>query len=68
MCIRDRPAVRIHTLGDYVADGVMSQAQAMVLRAAVAERRNILVAGGTSSGKGGVGKSTTCLLYTSRCV
>lgn len=46
-----KPAVRIHTLSDYVADGVMSEAQAMVLRTAVAERRNILVAGGTSSGK-----------------
>jgi type IV secretion system protein VirB11 len=46
-----KPAVRLYTLDDYVADGVMSEAQAMVLRTAVAERRNILVAGGTSSGK-----------------
>ena len=46
-----KPAVRLYTLDDYVADGVMSEAKASALRAAVAERRNILVAGGTSSGK-----------------
>jgi type IV secretion system protein VirB11 len=46
-----KPAVRLYTLDDYVADGVMSEAQATVLRTAVADRRNILVAGGTSSGK-----------------
>ncbi|RUV19545.1 ATPase, T2SS/T4P/T4SS family, partial [Mesorhizobium sp. M5C.F.Ca.IN.020.32.2.1] len=36
---------------DYVAAGIMSAAQADVLRQAVAERQNILVAGGTSTGK-----------------
>jgi type IV secretion system protein VirB11 len=34
-----------------VTGGIMSADQAAVLRAAVAERRNILVAGGTSTGK-----------------
>jgi type IV secretion system protein VirB11 len=46
-----KPAVAIHTLGDYAAAGVMTPAQAMRLQAAVAERRNILVAGATSTGK-----------------
>ena len=46
-----KPAERLYGLGDYVADGIMSQAAADRLRAAVAQRHNILVAGGTSSGK-----------------
>ena len=39
------------TLDNYVAAGIMTAGQAVVLRRAVAERRNILVAGGTSTGK-----------------
>jgi type IV secretion system protein VirB11 len=46
-----KPAVAVFTLEDYVATGVMTAAQADALRTAVAERRNILVAGGTSTGK-----------------
>ncbi|MDZ7281308.1 P-type conjugative transfer ATPase TrbB [Sphingomonas sanguinis] len=46
-----KPATRLHTLDDYVADGLMSAIQADALRGAVARRDNILVAGGTSSGK-----------------
>jgi type IV secretion system protein VirB11 len=46
-----KPAQQLHTLDDYVADGLMSEAQADALRAAVTQRYNILVAGGTSSGK-----------------
>ena len=46
-----RPAVAVFTLGDYVAAGIMSGAQAELLRAAVRDRKNILVAGGTSTGK-----------------
>jgi len=46
-----KPAVAVFTLGDYVAAGIMTASQAEVLRVAVAERRNILVAGGTSTGK-----------------
>jgi type IV secretion system protein VirB11 len=46
-----KPASEIKDLERYVADATMSQAQANVLRRAVAERRNILIAGGTSSGK-----------------
>ncbi len=46
-----KPAERIYGLDDYVADGIMTQAAADRLKAYVAERHNILVAGGTSSGK-----------------
>ncbi|ABD89427.1 type II secretion system protein E [Rhodopseudomonas palustris BisB18] len=46
-----KPAVAVFTLDDYAAAGIMTACQAETLRAAVAERRNILVAGGTSTGK-----------------
>ncbi|WP_374762592.1 P-type conjugative transfer ATPase TrbB [Komagataeibacter xylinus] len=46
-----RPAVAVFSLDDYVTAGIMTAAQAECLRRAVAERQNILVAGGTSTGK-----------------
>jgi P-type conjugative transfer ATPase TrbB len=46
-----KPASKIYTLDDYVADRIMLPLQADVLRAAVADHSNILIAGGTSSGK-----------------
>lgn len=46
-----KPAVAVFTLADYVATGIMNAAQAEALRLAVASRQNILVAGGTSTGK-----------------
>lgn len=46
-----KPAVAVFTLSDYVAAGIMAQDQAEVLRLAVEKRKNILVAGGTSTGK-----------------
>ncbi|MGH6617123.1 P-type conjugative transfer ATPase TrbB [Sphingomonas sp.] len=46
-----KPAERLYTLDDYVADGLMSEVAADRLKAAVVQRDNILVAGGTSSGK-----------------
>lgn len=46
-----KPAVAVFTLDDYVAAGIMTASQADFLRRAVAERKNILVAGGTSTGK-----------------
>ena len=42
-----KPAVAVFTLDDYVAAGIMAEAQAAALREAVASRANILVAGGT---------------------
>jgi len=46
-----KPAIAVFTLDDYVAAGIMAADQAATLRAAVAARANILVAGGTSTGK-----------------
>ncbi|WP_373321399.1 P-type conjugative transfer ATPase TrbB [Komagataeibacter europaeus] len=46
-----KPAVAVFTLDDYVATGIMTEGQAVFLRRAVADRKNILVAGGTSTGK-----------------
>lgn len=46
-----KPAVAVFTLDDYAAAGIMTAGQAGVLREAVAARKNILVVGGTSTGK-----------------
>ena len=46
-----KAAARVHTLVDYVTDGIMNAEAARVLSLAVVERKNILIAGGTSSGK-----------------
>jgi len=46
-----KPAVAVFTLADYVSAGVMANWQAAALADAVADRKNILVAGGTSTGK-----------------
>ncbi len=46
-----KPAVAVFTLNDYVATGVMTSGQAVALKYAVEARKNVLVAGGTSSGK-----------------
>jgi P-type conjugative transfer ATPase TrbB len=46
-----KPAVAVFTLEDYVAADIMTADQAQALRQAVESRRNILVAGGTSTGK-----------------
>lgn len=49
-------SIRLHgaevrSLDSYVASGTMRQDQVNVLRAALQERRNVIVSGGTSSGK-----------------
>jgi len=46
-----KPAVAVFTLADYVAAGIMTETQADLLREGVSVRANILVAGGTSTGK-----------------
>ncbi|MDB5818173.1 MAG: trbB, partial [Rhizobacter sp.] len=46
-----KPAERLYSLDDYVSDGIMTQEAADRLKACVTQRFNILVAGGTSSGK-----------------
>lgn len=46
-----KPAAKIYTLEDYVSDRILLPAQAELIKHAVRDRKNILVAGGTSSGK-----------------
>lgn len=46
-----KPAVAVFTLQDYVASGIMTSDAAQMLRDAIVGRANILVAGGTSTGK-----------------
>lgn len=46
-----RPAVAVFTLADYVNTGIMKADAAALLRNAVAGHKNILVVGGTSTGK-----------------
>jgi len=46
-----KPAAKVYTLADYVADQIITPIEAEGLRKAIRDRRNILVAGGTSSGK-----------------
>ncbi|GMO93453.1 P-type conjugative transfer ATPase TrbB [Bradyrhizobium sp. TM239] len=46
-----KPAVAVFTLDDYAAKKIMTSEQARILKNAVGARKNILVAGGTSTGK-----------------
>ena len=46
-----KKAALIFSLTDYVSTGVMTELQATLIKAAVADRKNILIAGGTGSGK-----------------
>jgi P-type conjugative transfer ATPase TrbB len=46
-----KKAKLIFDLADYVNTGVMTGLQATVIKAAVADRKNILIAGGTGTGK-----------------
>ena len=48
--IRKRPEV-VFTLDEYVAGGMMTEAQAAIIRAAAVARQNMLIVGGTGSGK-----------------
>tara|TARA_B100000678_G_scaffold275040_1_gene266621 strand:+ start:2532 stop:3518 length:987 start_codon:yes stop_codon:yes gene_type:complete len=46
-----KPAVAVFTLDNYVTSGIMAATDAQILREAIAARSNILVAGGTGTGK-----------------
>ncbi len=46
-----KPATRVYTLTNYVAEGIIAPAASEQLRVAVMRRDNILIAGGTSTGK-----------------
>ncbi|MDR1611522.1 MAG: P-type conjugative transfer ATPase TrbB [Planctomycetota bacterium] len=54
--IRKR-AVKVFTLEEYVADGIMTAEQSGLIRWAVADKRNILVIGGTGTGKTTLGNA-----------
>jgi len=69
--IRKPPAV-VYSLDDYAAAGVISRAQRAAFRRAVREHQNILIAGGTNTGKttlaNAVLKEITDLFPTERLV
>lgn len=46
-----KPAGRVIALAEYVERGILSGADALALKSAIAKRHNILIAGGASSGK-----------------
>lgn len=46
-----KPAEVLYTLDDYVHDGIITEAQARVFRSVLDSRLNIVLAGGTGSGK-----------------
>jgi type IV secretion system protein VirB11 len=46
-----KKAALVFTLADYVVKGIMTQTQCQAIEDAVADRRNILVSGGTGTGK-----------------
>ena len=46
-----RRASRLISLDSYVCSGVMSEAQARIIRSAIGSRLNIIISGGTGSGK-----------------
>ena len=46
-----KKAALVFALGDYVAKGIMTLAQCQAIEDAVTDRRNILVSGGTGTGK-----------------
>ncbi len=46
-----KPAQVLYTLDDYIRDGILEKTHAQVLRDAIDGRLNIVVAGGTGSGK-----------------
>ena len=46
-----KPATKVFSLADFVTAGTLSQVQAQTLREAVTDRLNIVIAGGTASGK-----------------
>jgi type IV secretion system protein VirB11 len=46
-----KKALRVFTLADYVGQGIMTEAQKDAIERAVADQQNILVCGGTGTGK-----------------
>src|ERR1700674_3995334 len=50
-CVMRKPAQVLYTIDDYVCDGIVSEAWADALREAIDKRLNIVIAGGTGTGK-----------------
>src|ERR1700678_652796 len=50
-CVMRKPAQVLYTVDDYVSDGILHKVYAQVLRSAIDRRLNIVIAGGTGSGK-----------------
>jgi P-type conjugative transfer ATPase TrbB len=50
-CVMRKPAQVLYTLDDYIRDGILNTGYARVLRDATDRRLNLLIAGGTGSGK-----------------
>ena len=46
-----KKALLVYSLGDYVSRGIMSEAQALAIENAVVSRENIIISGGTGTGK-----------------
>jgi type IV secretion system protein VirB11 len=57
--IRKR-ALRVHTLDDYVGQEILEPVHREVLREALRERRNIVICGGTGSGKTTLANALLC--------
>ncbi len=50
-CVMRKPAQVFYTINHYLADGILSPPHAAVLRDAIDQRFNVVIAGGTGSGK-----------------
>jgi len=50
-CVMRKPAQLLYTLDDYIGDGILAPPHAAVLRDAIDCHLNIVIAGGTGSGK-----------------
>ncbi len=50
-CVMRKPAHVLYTLDDYIRDGILKKTDAQLLREAIDQRLNVVVAGGTGSGK-----------------
>jgi len=50
-CVMRKPAQVLYTFENYIGDGILSPPHAAVLRDAIDRRLNVVIAGGTGSGK-----------------
>src|SRR5215469_13110535 len=50
-CVMRKPAQVLYRLDDYIRDGILEERLSEILRESIDQRRNIVIAGGTGSGK-----------------